>query len=186
MRNRFELPMMISQPMKFLKEKFHQELQDTGFSRSLAYKILQGDILPVVSSGHIIKKGKKSVFLDDFAVRFLCPQVVLVETLDDQFSEIRRAIEDRQKEAAGIKEDVSKMAEELTALTTVFNDSRKLTDEKLEQALIRTAMTDDKISTSIKQFMKFEESLREISNRITKIEEKVSDLSVKKGLFGRM
>ena len=29
-------------------------------------------------SGHIIKKGKKSVFLDDFAVRFLCPQVVPV------------------------------------------------------------------------------------------------------------
>ena len=51
MQNRFELPMMISQQMKFLKEKFHQELQDMGFSRSLAYKILQGDILPVVSIG---------------------------------------------------------------------------------------------------------------------------------------
>ena len=66
-------------------------------------------------SGHIIKKGKKSVFLDDFAVRFLCPQVVPVKTLDDQFSEIRRAIEDSKKETVGIKEDVSKMAEELEA-----------------------------------------------------------------------
>ena len=28
-----------------------KELQDMGFSRSLAYKILQGDILPVVSIG---------------------------------------------------------------------------------------------------------------------------------------
>ena len=41
MRNRFELPMMMSA----------KELQDMGFSRSLAYKILQGEILPVVSIG---------------------------------------------------------------------------------------------------------------------------------------
>ena len=41
MQNRFELPMMMSA----------KELQDMGFSRSLAYKILQGDILPVVSIG---------------------------------------------------------------------------------------------------------------------------------------
>ena len=41
MRNRFELPMIMSA----------KELQDMGFSRSLAYKILQGDILPVVSIG---------------------------------------------------------------------------------------------------------------------------------------
>ncbi len=41
MQNRFELPMMVSA----------KELQDMGFSRSLAYKLLQGDILPVVSIG---------------------------------------------------------------------------------------------------------------------------------------
>jgi septal ring factor EnvC (AmiA/AmiB activator) len=136
-------------------------------------------------SGHIIKKGKKFVFLDDFAVRFLCPQVVPVKTLDDQFSEIRRAIEDRQKEAAGIKEDVSKMAEELTALTTVFNDSRKLTDEKLELALIKTAVTDDKISAAMEQFASLQNSIQELIIRLTSLEEKVGELSTKKGLFGR-
>ena len=52
-------------------------------------------------------------------------------------------------------------------------------------ASFRTEVIDDKISAAIKQFMKFEESLREISDRITEIEEKASDLSVKKGLFGR-
>lgn len=41
MQNRFELPMMMSA----------KELQDMGFSRSMAYKILQGDILPVMSIG---------------------------------------------------------------------------------------------------------------------------------------
>lgn len=41
MQNRFELPMMISA----------NELQDMGFSRSLAYKLLQGDIIPVITVG---------------------------------------------------------------------------------------------------------------------------------------
>ncbi len=41
MQNRFELPMMISA----------KELQDMGFSRSLAYRILQGDIIPVITVG---------------------------------------------------------------------------------------------------------------------------------------
>lgn len=41
MQNRFELPMMISA----------KELQDMGFSRSLAYKLLQGDIIPVIAVG---------------------------------------------------------------------------------------------------------------------------------------
>lgn len=53
-------------------------------------------------------------------------------------------------------------------------------------ASFRTEVIDDKISAAMEQFMKFEESLREISDRITEIEGKVSDLSVKKGLFGRM
>ena len=136
-------------------------------------------------SGHIIKKGKKFVFLDDFAVRFLCPQVMPVKTLDDQFSEIRRAIEDRQKEAAGIKEDVSKMAEELTALTTVFNDSRKLTDEKLDLAHIRIAVTDDKISAAMEQFVSLQNSIKELTIRLKSLEEKVGEVSTKKGLFGR-
>ena len=136
-------------------------------------------------SGHIIKKGKKSVFLDDFAVRFLCPQVVPVKTLDDQFSEIRRAIEDSKKETAGIKEDVSKMSEELTALTTVFNDSRKNTDEKLEQALIKTAVTDNRISAAMEQFASLQNSIQEFIIRLTSLEEKVGELSAKKGLFGR-
>ena len=41
MQNRFELPMMISA----------KQLQDMGFSRSLAYKLLQGDLIPVVTIG---------------------------------------------------------------------------------------------------------------------------------------
>ena len=41
MQNRFELPMMMSA----------KELQDMGFSRSLAYKLLQGDIIPVIAVG---------------------------------------------------------------------------------------------------------------------------------------
>ena len=41
MQNRFELPMMVSA----------KELQDMGFSRSLAYKLLQGDIIPVITVG---------------------------------------------------------------------------------------------------------------------------------------
>lgn len=56
----------------------------------------------------------------------------------------------------------------------------------LPWASFRTEVIDDKISAAMEQFMKFEESLREISDRITEIEGKVSDLSVKKGLFGRM
>ena len=136
-------------------------------------------------SGHIIKKGKKSVFLDDFAVRFLCPQVVPVKTLDDQFSEIRRAIKDSKKETAGIKEDVSKMAEELTSITAVFNDNRKMTDEKLEQALIKTAVTDDRISAAMDQFASLQNSIQELTIRLTSLEEKVGELSTKKGLFGR-
>ena len=136
-------------------------------------------------SGHIIKKGKKSVFLDDFAVRFLCPQVVPVKTLEDQFSEIRRAIEDSKKETAGIKEDVSKVAEELTSLTAVFNDNRKMTDEKLEQALIRIAVTDDKISAAMEQYDSLQNSIQELTMRLMTLEEKVGELSAKKGLFGK-
>ena len=41
MQNRFELPMMISA----------KELQDMGFSRSLAYRLLQGDIIHVITVG---------------------------------------------------------------------------------------------------------------------------------------
>ena len=136
-------------------------------------------------SGHIIKKGKKSVFLDDFAVRFLCPQVVPVKTLDDQFSEIRRAIEDSKKETAGIKEDVSKVAEELTSLTAIFNDNRHLTEEKIEEAVIKTAVTDDSISAAMEQFASLQNSIQELTIRLKSLEEKVGELSAKKGLFGR-
>ena len=136
-------------------------------------------------SGHIIKKGKKSVFLDDFAVRFLCPQVVPVKTLDDQFLEIRKDIEDRKKETAGIKGDVSKIAEELTSLTAVFNDSRKLTAEKLEQTLARITVTDDKISEAMEQFASLQNSIQKLAIRLTSLEEKVGELTTKKGLFGR-
>ncbi|MCR5167512.1 MAG: hypothetical protein K6C13_09880 [Oscillospiraceae bacterium] len=135
--------------------------------------------------GHVIKKGKKSFFLDDFAVRFLCPKVIPVKTLDDQFSEIRRDIENSKKDAAGIKEDVSKMVEELTSLTVVFNDNRKMNEEKLEQALIRIAVTDDKISAAMEQFASLQNSIQELTIRLTSLEEKVVELSVKKGLFGR-
>ena len=41
MQNRFELPMMLSA----------KDLQDMGFKRSMAYRLLQGDLLPVVIIG---------------------------------------------------------------------------------------------------------------------------------------
>ena len=135
--------------------------------------------------GHIINKDKKSLFLDDFAVRFLCPKVVPVKTLDDQFSDIRKDIADRKKETASIKEDVSKIAEELTSLTAVFNDNRKMTDEKLEQALIKTALTDNRISAAMEQFASLQNSIQELTIRLKSLEEKVGEVSTKKGLFGR-
>ena len=77
------------------------------------------------------------------------------------------------------------MAEELTVLTTVFNDNRKMTDEKLEQALIRIAVTDDKISAAMEQFDSLQNSIQELTMRLMTLEEKVGELSAKKGLFGR-
>ena len=41
MQNRFELPMMLSA----------KDLQAIGFKRSMAYRLLQGDLLPVVIIG---------------------------------------------------------------------------------------------------------------------------------------
>ena len=41
MQNRFELPMMLSA----------KDLQTMGFKRSMAYRLLQGDLLPVVIIG---------------------------------------------------------------------------------------------------------------------------------------
>ena len=41
MKNNFELPMMMSA----------KDLQSMGFSRSMAYRLLQGDLIPVVCIG---------------------------------------------------------------------------------------------------------------------------------------
>ena len=41
MKNNFELPMILSA----------KELQTMGFSRSMAYRLLQGDLIPVVTIG---------------------------------------------------------------------------------------------------------------------------------------
>ena len=41
MKNIFELPMMMSA----------KDLQAMGFSRSMAYRLLQGDIIPVITVG---------------------------------------------------------------------------------------------------------------------------------------
>ena len=101
--------------------------------------------------GHIIRNGNRSVFLDDFAVRFLCPQVIPVKTFDDQFLEIRAGIENEKAAVSNIRDRVSKLADDMCSLSAVFYDNRKLTDGKLEQALIRIAVTDDKISTAMKQ-----------------------------------
>ena len=136
-------------------------------------------------NGHIIRKGNRSVFLDDFAVRFLCPQVMPVKTFDDQFSEIRADIENEKTAVSDIKDRVSKLADDLSSLAAVFYDNRQLTDEKLEQVLIRIAVTDDKISTAMKQLDSLQENIRKMSERLEKTEEKVRELSDGKNLFGR-
>ena len=41
MKNNFELPMMMSA----------KDLQSMGFSRSMAYRLLQGDLIPIVCIG---------------------------------------------------------------------------------------------------------------------------------------
>ena len=41
MKNNFELPMMMSA----------KDLQSMGFSRSMAYRLLQGDLIPVICIG---------------------------------------------------------------------------------------------------------------------------------------
>ncbi len=49
MKNNFDLPMMICQPIQI--ENLYQDLQSMGFSRSMAYRLLQGDLIPVVCIG---------------------------------------------------------------------------------------------------------------------------------------
>lgn len=135
--------------------------------------------------GHIIKQGNRAFFLDDFAVRFLCPQVMPVKTFDDQFLEIRAAIENEKAAVSNIRDRVSKLADDLSSLAAVFYDNRQLTDEKLEQVLIRIDVTDDKISTATKQLDSLQENIWKMSERLEKTEEKVSELSAGKNLFGR-
>lgn len=108
-----------------------------------------------------------------------------MKTFDDQFSEIRADIENEKTAVSLIKDRVSKLADELSSLAAVFYDNRKLTDGKLEQALIRIAVTDDKLSTAMKQLESLQENIRKMSERLEKTEEKVSELSAGKNLFGR-
>ena len=75
------------------------------------------------------------------------------------------------------------MQNELSGLKAVFNDSRNDTEKKLEQAMIRTAETDGKISAAMDEFRTFQQTVLEFSERLAAIEEKVAELSAKKGWF---
>ena len=138
-----------------------------------------------VLAGHIIKPQNKSQYLDEVAVEFLRPKVKPGENLDDLIRLVRETTEETERNIAKMNSEINVMKADVNSLRAIVNDSRKIVEEKLENAVTKTAVVEDKFSSAENRISALENQIKIFSDRLRKVEEKVDEMSQKRGLFSK-
>ena len=137
-----------------------------------------------VLKGHVQKESKMATQLDDFAVEFLSPKVMPGQGVEDVLTRIENIETDGRKKYEELSAGIAELSRELTAFRSVFDDYRKVNDEKSEQAVIKSAIAESKAAAAENFSAGCQEQLREMSGQLAETADKVTALSAKKGIFG--
>ena len=125
-----------------------------------------------VLKGHIIKEGKKSQQLDDFAVEFLSPKISPGQGIEDVLTRIEKIESECKKNYEELTSSIARLSKILGANKALFDDYRRTNNEKVEQAVIKSAMAEERIAAAEKNLSGCQEQVRRLSERIAATDER--------------
>ncbi|MBR1433337.1 hypothetical protein [Ruminococcus sp.] len=142
-----------------------------GVSKSTAYRKI-GKYRDTVLKGHITKEGKKTEQLDDFAVEFLSPKVTPGQGIEDVLTRIEKIETESKKNYDELTASIARLSKILGANKALFDDYRRTNNEKIEQAVIKSAMTEERVAAVEKNLSGCQEQMRKLSEKITATDER--------------
>ena len=142
-----------------------------GVSKSTAYRKI-GKYRDTVLKGHITKEDKKPEQLDDFAVEFLSPKISPGQGIEDVLTRIEKIESESKKNYDELTASIARLSKILGATKALFDDYRKTNNEKIEQAVIKSAMAEERVAAAEKNLSGCQEQVRKLSEKIAATDER--------------
>ena len=142
-----------------------------GVSKSTAYRKI-GKYRDTVLKGHIIEEGKRPQQLDNFAVEFLSPKISPGQGIEDVLTRIEKIESESKKNYDELTASIARLSKILGATKALFDDYRRTNNEKIEQAVIKSAMAEERVGAAEKNLSGCQEQVRKLSERIAATDER--------------